>query len=150
MHIQKWFQLRGFYSEEKVDQLIEITKQAKLEAGGIIKDGKSVISRRGRNCMSGWIHKNKDNVWVFADILRAVEDINKRTLKFDLTDCSIEPLQYLEYGPFQFYNEHVDNGARTRGLPGRGARQRGRGLRRLRSVACRAFALDEAGHSSRI
>jgi len=111
MHIQKWFQLRDFYSEEKVDQLIEITKQAELEAGGVIKDGKSVISRRGRNCMSGWIHKTEDNVWVFADILRAVEEVNKRTLKFDLTDCSIEPLQYLEYGPFQFYGEHVDNGA---------------------------------------
>ena len=33
------------------------------------------------------------------------------TTAFDLQDGEIESLQYLEYGPFQFYNQHVDNGS---------------------------------------
>jgi len=111
MHIQKWYALHNFFDDEKVERILDLTKSTNMIRAGVVQDGMRITSRRQRNCKSGWIQQDINSKWLFDEIGKAVRNVNDRTLKFDLADAQIEPLQYLEYGPLEFYGEHVDNGA---------------------------------------
>ena len=110
MHIQKWYALHNFFDDEKVERILDLTKSTNMIRAGVVQDGMRITSRRQRNCKSGWIQQDINSKWLFDEIGKAVRNVNDRTLKFDLTDAQIEPLQYLEYGPLEFYGEHVEIG----------------------------------------
>ena len=112
MHIQKWFALHNFFDEKNLAEITKLTDDVALTKARLIsKNGKSLRNFLQRNCLSGWIHRDDKSDWLFKEIIHCVNEVNNRTLKFDLQDGEIESLQYLEYGPFQFYNQHVDNGS---------------------------------------
>lgn len=112
MHIQKWFALHNFFKEPMLKEITKLTDVVTLNKATVItQNGSRIKQFIHRNCKSGWIHRDDKSDWLFKEILHCVTEINKRSLKFDLEGCEMESLQYLEYGPFQFYKSHVDNGS---------------------------------------
>lgn len=79
-----------------------------LEKAGVLSEKKSWRDYLTRNVNSAWLFDNAETSWVYEKVLNTVFDMNSQFLKFDIQ--GMETLQYLEYGPLQFYRKHVDNG----------------------------------------
>lgn len=108
MHIQQWFSA-PLFDEEQCERIVKICKSdVPTTKAQVITDGSSIDQIFSRNCKSGWLFEEQKNQWIFDAIKKAIIDINDRTFRFEVDH--MEPLQYLEYGPLQFYNKHVDNG----------------------------------------
>ena len=109
MHIQQWFKLPSFFSDAECDEIIKYGRDSTLHFASVL-DTSGLAARLTRNVKSNWIAHDKPNVtWLFDKVESCIRKVNDRTLKFELDH--LESLQYLEYGPLQFYNTHVDNGA---------------------------------------
>ncbi len=108
MHIQNWFQVPAF-NEDECDQIQALCDQVSVDDASVI-GGRRFVSKLQRNCKAGWIRQDGPNDWLYNKVDRLFNDVNNRTLGFDL-DGELETLQYLEYGFGQFYGTHVDNGA---------------------------------------
>jgi len=108
MHIQQWFKLPPIFTDEELDQIIEVVDKVAIAEASVIRDGPSYKDIFSRNCKAGWLDRNETSNWIFKRIAKSITDVNDRTLKFELDH--MEMLQYLEYGFGNFYNRHVDNG----------------------------------------
>ena len=88
MHIQKWFALHNFFDEKNLAEITKLTDDVALTKARVIsKNGKSLRNFLQRNCLSGWIHRDAKSDWLFKEITNCVNEVNNRTLKFDLQDA---------------------------------------------------------------
>ena len=107
-HIQKWFSV-PLFSEDQCDRILQICdSNIELNTASVLNNGVGIKQFFARNCKSGWLSPDDENEWIFNAIKKKIVEVNDRTLKFEVDN--MEQLQYLEYGPLQFYNKHVDNG----------------------------------------
>lgn len=108
MHIQQWFSLQDIFNTDELNEITQLCSRLPTQSASVINSGISFKNYLSRNCKSGWIMHDPETNWVYSRLLAKAVEVNDRTFKFEIDD--IEPLQYLEYGPLQFYTKHVDNG----------------------------------------
>lgn len=108
MHINNWFHLPAFDPDE-CDKIQRVCDRELTSPASVI-GGRGLANRLSRNCKMAWLKRDEETDWLYARVGRLFDDVNKRTLQFNL-DGDLETLQYLEYGFGQFYGTHTDNGA---------------------------------------
>jgi PKHD-type hydroxylase len=110
MHIQQFQTVQGFLSSDEVDNVVKLmSAQVDLGTASVLSRQRSWKDRFHRNCKSGWLPHNATNAWLYMRLNSDIQSMNDQTYQFNL-DGSLEALQYLEYGPMEFYRRHVDNG----------------------------------------
>lgn len=110
MHINQWFSAIELLSPSDCDKVLALCENIEVDQARVLSASSALTQRFARNCKSGWLLKSSDNEWLYNRITNFVLNVNKRTLKFDLSGGEVEQLQYLEYGFGQFYDWHTDNG----------------------------------------
>lgn len=108
MHIQQFLPIAPCFSSKRCDQIQRLCDD-------VVTDSAKVISKKGsekrsmiRRCNSGWLHMGQKTGWLFEEIWNLVSEANAKTFNFHI--ATMESLQYLEYGPLNWFHWHVDNG----------------------------------------
>jgi len=111
MHINEFATFPSVFTHEQMDQIVRMTDHIEAGAAQVLSpDGESSISRNTvRRCTSGWLHQNRNTDHLFSRIWNTVSQVNDKRFGFEVD--SMEPLQYLRYGPLNFFRWHTDNGS---------------------------------------
>jgi predicted 2-oxoglutarate/Fe(II)-dependent dioxygenase YbiX len=107
-HIQQFTYMPLFEPWECDTVRIQCDTVLTLEKAGVLSEKKSWKDRLTRNVNSAWLYESPGTRWIYEHIKKNVQDMNSQFLNFEIQ--GMETLQYLEYGPLQFYRKHVDNG----------------------------------------
>lgn len=110
MHIQQFQTVQGFLSSDEVDNVVKLmSAHVDLGTASVLSKQQSWKDRFHRNCKSGWLPHSVHTSKLYMRLSSDINAMNDQTYGFTL-DGSLEALQYLEYGPMEFYRRHVDNG----------------------------------------
>ena len=108
-HIQQYYPINPCFSGQKTDKVLRLCDQVLTEGAQVLSDEGSKKRNTVRRCKAGWLHLEAKTRWLFEDIWQVVSEVNDRTFQFEINE--MESLQYLEYGPMNFFRWHTDNGA---------------------------------------
>jgi len=103
-HIQQ-FTYGSFLEPYECDGVVSLSKD--LRPGGVLSESNSWRDILTRNVKSAWLYGNYETDSLYRRVMDQVEQMNDQFFQFDID--RMETLQYLEYGPLQFYRKHTDN-----------------------------------------
>ena len=106
--IERWAYMENLFSPSECDAIIQYGKSAPLKQGGV--DGEQLQDNitNYRNSNVRFIGPTNEIVWVYQKFTNAVNELNSKYFKFDLSAFN-EGLQFTEYvAPNGKYDYHVD------------------------------------------
>ena len=109
MHIQKYTPVEPCFSMSMCDRIQRLCDTIQTEDAKTLHKSGSKRQSSVRRCKSGWLHMDSNNGWLFKEIWGLTNNVNSALYGFEIDE--IESLQYLEYGPLNFFRWHTDNGA---------------------------------------
>jgi PKHD-type hydroxylase len=106
--IERWAYVENLFSPTECDAIIQYGKSVPLIQGGV--DGEQLQDNftEYRNSNIRFIGPTNEMVWVYKKFTDAVNELNSKYFKFDLTAFN-EGLQFTEYvAPNGKYDYHID------------------------------------------
>jgi PKHD-type hydroxylase len=99
----------GAFSENEVDQIIDLEDLQKFHKGGVGNGGGGgKVNKKARDSEVMWIHHDPNSDWLFQKFSHLTSMINYDHFMYDIE--GFENFQYTRYRKGEFYDWHTDSG----------------------------------------
>ena len=105
MDLGAYFSVRGVFTPDECDLIVETYSKKHLQKGATVKD--SSVARKSKII---FIESNQENEWIYRRLFEFAFEFNKEKYKFNMEGSFFQPIQFTKYEEGDYYGWHVDNG----------------------------------------
>lgn len=107
--LHRFVSIPDVFTPAECASIIEIARKRQQHTGKVLHAKKGSTLSMARRCDLAWISPDDDAAWIYDRLWWLMKEQNDAIWNFDID--LISSLQYLHYGPLNWYARHVDNGS---------------------------------------
>lgn len=107
--LHRFISIPAVFTPDECTQIIQLAAQRQSQTGKVLDRKKGSTLSMARRCDLAWLKPEPDTYWIYDRLWATQEKANAAIWQFQID--LISPLQYLHYGPLNWYARHVDNGS---------------------------------------
>lgn len=107
--LHRFVSIPSVFTPAECASIIEISQKRQKHTGKVLDRKLGSTLSMARRCDLAWVNPEDDTKWIYDRLWATMEKANADIWGFDID--LISPLQYLHYGPLNWYARHVDNGS---------------------------------------
>lgn len=107
--LHRFISVPAVFTPDECEHIIQLAQQRQQLSGKVLDRRKGSTLSMARRCDLAWLNPEPDTLWIYDRLWALQEKTNPTIWNFQID--KITPLQYLHYGPLNWYARHVDNGS---------------------------------------
>lgn len=107
--LHRFVSIPSVFTPNECAHIISLATQRTQSPGKVLDRRKGSTLSMARRCTLTWLKPEPDTQFIYERLWSLMERTNADIWGFQID--KITPLQYLHYGPFNWYARHVDNGS---------------------------------------
>lgn len=106
--LHRFVSIPSVFTPAECAAIVSLAQHEQRLKGKVLASSGSTFSM-ARRCDLAWLKPSPDTKWIYERLWSLQSNHNAAIWDFEISHIS--PLQYLHYGPLNWYARHVDNGS---------------------------------------
>jgi PKHD-type hydroxylase len=107
--LHRFVSIPSVFKPAECSLIISLAQLRQQHTGKVLHAKRGSTLSMARRCDLAWLAPEDDTKWIFDRLWPIMQEQNAAIWNFDID--RISALQYLHYGPLNWYARHVDNGS---------------------------------------